>query len=289
MDTVIWQKITGVESLLPVIIPKIVSTAVILIGARLSVKVLDIVLKQWQKNLIKKLKNSYQMIYSLETRFTIVMRVVAVGVYFFAVTLILLQFNALRALGAGLFASAGLATIVLGVAAQSTLSNIIAGLSISFSQPFRLHDSVVLEHEFGVVEEISLMHCVILTWDNRRMVIPNNIINNIVIENWTIKDPSMIGTVMFYVDYTCDIGTLRAWVKEIVAKSPNSTPELLAGVQVVDFTERAMAVRIVVKGPDPTKTWDLRCEIRESLISKFRQAGMPLPQMRVNFQTKPNI
>jgi len=284
MSTIVWQKIIDVEAVIPVVLPKVISTVVILIAARVVVKVLDMVLKRWQKMMVKKLKDSYQMIYSLETRVTIIMRIAAVSVYFFAITLILLQFNAVRALGTGLLASAGLATIVLGVAAQNTLANIIAGLSISFSQPFRLHDAVVLENEFGFVEEISLMHCVILTWDNRRLIIPNNVINNKMIENWTIKDTSLVGIVMFYVDYTCDIEKIREWVKEIVAKSLYSTAERMAGVQIVDFTDHAMVVRILVKGPDPAKTWDLRCEVRENLITRFREAGLPLPQMRLNFQ-----
>lgn len=282
MNAVIWERLSNGD-----VISKVVATAGILVVARIAVKILDIVLKRWQGIVVKKLKNSYQMIYSVETRFTVVMRLVAVGVYFFAVMLIFLQFAALRALGTGLLASAGLATIVLGMAAQNTLSNIIAGLSLSFSQPIRLHDAVVLDNEFGFVEEISLMHSIILTWDNRRIIVPNNVMANKVVENWTMKDPSITGSVNFYVDYSCDVDKIREWVRQIVAGSSNTTPERLSAVQVTDFTEHSMVLRILVKGPDPAKTWDLRCEVRENLIKKFKEAGMPLPQMRVDFQGRP--
>ena len=125
------------------------------------------------------------------------------------------------------------------------------------------------------------MHTIIRTWDNRRIIVPNNILASKVIQNWTIKDPSLLGIVMMYVDYTCDIENLRKWVKEIVKESTYSTEERVAVVQVVDFTEKTMVVRILGKGPDSPNTWNLRCEIREKLIKKFKEAGLPLPRIRV--------
>lgn len=263
---------------------KVISIVVIFIAAQFSVKLFDSLFKRWQKVVTRKIKDSSGTAYSLETRFAIIKQLFTVTIYFFFLILALLQFDSVRAIGVGLLASAGLASIVLGMAAQNTLSNIIAGISISFSQPVRLHDAVLFKNEFGFIEEISLMHSTIVTWDNRRIIIPNSVMANEVIENWTIKDASLIGTVMFYTDYACDVEKIRGWVKEIVAGSSNNASDRLATVQVVDFTERSMVLRILVKGPDPAKTWNLRCEVRESLIKKFKEAGLPLPQIRIDFR-----
>lgn len=167
------------------------------------------------------------------------------------------------------------------MAVQNTLSNIIGGICISFSQPVRLDDAVIFKNEFGWIEEIALMHTIIRTWDNRRIVVPNNILVNEVTENWTIKDPSLLGVVMMYLDCTCDVDKIKGWVNEIVAVSQNSTSERVGVVQVVDFTEKSMVLRILCKASDATKAGDLRCEIREKLIGRFKQEGLPLPQIRI--------
>lgn len=278
MNTTIFGKSFFVDSS---IISKGISTAFIFICANIAVKFFGILLRRWQKLVLRKTRGSLEAASAVETEFTIIKRTVIAGIYFFALILVLLQFDAVRSLGAGLLASAGLASIVIGLAAQNTLSNIIAGISISFSQPFRLRDAVIFENEFGHIEEISLTHTTILTWDNRRIIVPNNVIANKTVENWTIKDPTLLGSINFYVDYGCDVEKVRVWVKEIVATSQNSTSEKLAVVQVTDFTENSMALRILVKGPDAAKTWDLRCEVREGLIKRFKQANLPLPQTRI--------
>ncbi|MCK9603546.1 MAG: mechanosensitive ion channel family protein [Candidatus Omnitrophica bacterium] len=281
MSSSLWEKFGS--SINSTLISKIISIAVIFLLAQLAVKIFSNTLKRGQRLAAKKLKDPLGEISSLETRFDITRRIIIVGIYSFALMLILLQFEAVRSIGVGLLASAGLASVVLGLAAQNTLSNIIAGISISFSQPVRLRDAVIFKNEFGVIEEISLMHSTILTWDNRRIIVPNSVMASEVIENWTIKDSTLIGTVMFYADYACDVDRVRIWVKDIVASSSNTTSERMCAVQVVDFTERAMVLRILVKGPNPGKTWDLRCEVRESLIKKFKESGLPLPEIRVGF------
>lgn len=282
MDTLLARLVNSIIQ--STFIYKVILAAGILIVARVAIKVFHQVLWRWQMIVVNRAKDSLAAKYSLETRLAIIKRIITIGVYFFALVFIFLQFDAIRSIGVGLFASAGLASLVIGLAAQNTISNIIAGVSISFSQPIRLHDAVIFRKEFGYIEEISLTHSTILTWDNRRIIVPNSVMANEVIENWTIKDTSLIGSVMFYVDYACDVEKVKGWAKEIVAASPFSTDERLSGVQIVDFTEHAMAMRILVKGPDPGKTWDLRCEMREKLIKKFQEAGLPLPQTRVSVQ-----
>lgn len=262
---------------------QIMTTAGILLAALIIIKVVDLLLARWQKKIIINLRKVVPAgVSSLETKVTIIRKLFNAFVYFLAFALFLFQFESIRHIGTGLLASAGLAGIIIGMAAQNTLSNIICGISISFSEPVRLGDAVIFRNEFGWIEEISLMHTVIVTWDNRRIVVPNNVMANEVIENWTIKDPSLLGVVMVYADYTCDVDKVKRWVKEIIDASSYSTNERVAVVQVTDFTEKSMVLRILGKSPDAPSAWNLRCEIREKLIEKFKEEKMPLPQIRIN-------
>ncbi|MBN2482808.1 MAG: mechanosensitive ion channel family protein [Candidatus Omnitrophica bacterium] len=279
-----WQRLQEyVLSMNEQVIPKVLTTLLIFIAAVIITRILRVFLSRWYTQLIGELEKKRSAdISSIETKFLITRRILSVGIYFFAFILFLLQFEAMRNIGTGLLASAGIAGVVIGMAAQNSLSNIIAGISISFAQPVRLNDAVIFEDDFGWIEEISLMNTIIRTWDNRRIIVPNDVLSKKVIQNWTIKDPSLLGVVMLYVDYTCDVDMIRKWVKEIVHESAFSTAEKVAAVQVVDFTEKSMVIRILGKGANAPVTWDLRCEIREKLIKKFKEAGLPLPRLRVD-------
>lgn len=180
---------------------KIAISFAIIITVIILRKFFNTLLNRWHQRFTSKLeKEDPSVIASAETRIGITQRIINAGIYFFAFIFFLLQFEAMRNIGSGLLASAGLAGIVIGMAAQNTISNIISGISVSFSQPVRLNDAVIFENDFGWIEEISLMHTIIRTWDNRRIVVPNNVLVSKVIQNWTIKDPSLLGIVMMYVD-----------------------------------------------------------------------------------------
>ncbi|MBU0759601.1 MAG: mechanosensitive ion channel family protein [Candidatus Omnitrophica bacterium] len=263
---------------------RLIGTIVILLAVIIIRKIINIALSRFQKHVDKKDTSGAS---SVETRVAIIKKIINSGIYFFAFIFFLLQFEAVRSVGTGLLASAGLAGIIIGMAAQSTVSNFISGIYVSFAQPVKLNDAVIFENDFGWIEEINLMHTVIRTWDNRRIVAPNSVLAGKVIQNWTMKDESLLGVVMMYVDYTCDVDKIKSWVKEIVDSSPYSTEERVSGVQVVDFTEKTMVLRILGKGPDAPNTWNLRCEIREKLIAKFKQAGLPLPLIRINSEKDP--
>lgn len=263
---------------------RLIGTIVILLAVIIIRKIINIALSRFQKHVDKKDTSGAS---SVETRVAIIKKIINSGIYFFAFIFFLLQFEAVRSVGTGLLASAGLAGIIIGMAAQSTVSNFISGIYVSFAQPVKLNDAVIFENDFGWIEEINLMHTVIRTWDNRRIVVPNSVLAGKVIQNWTMKDESLLGVVMMYVDYTCDVDKIKSWVKEIVDSSPYSTEERVSGVQVVDFTEKTMVLRILGKGPDAPNTWNLRCEIREKLIAKFKQAGLPLPLIRINSEKDP--
>lgn len=262
---------------------KLINTLVIILVAAVIIKIVDLALSRWQRKILLKLKTFMPAdIASVETKITIIRKIFTAAIYFLALVIFLLQFQSVRHVGAGLLASAGLAGIVLGMAAQSTLANLIAGVSISFSQPVRLNDAVIFKNEFGWIEEISLMHTVIRTWDNRRIMVPNSILANEVIENWTIKDPAILGTVMLYADFSCDMEKIKLWVKEIVENSPFAAKEKLSVVQAVDFTEKSVVLRILVKSDDPAKAWEHRCEVREKLLQRFIKEGLALPQIRIS-------
>ncbi len=279
-----WQNIQKVfTSMNNEALGKLFTILIILISVMVIIKIFDFFLKRWERKLLSKLhKSRHREVASFDTKVTIIRRIANTGIFFFGFVFFLFQFQPMRQLGTGLLASAGLAGIVLGMAAQSTLANLISGISISFSQPFCLGDAVIFKNDFGWIEEILLMHTTIRTWDNRRIIIPNSLLANEVIENWTVKDPALLGVVMLYADYTCDVDRVRKWVQEIVNNSAYSTAEKLSVVHVVDFTEKSMQLRILAKGPDAPATWDLRCEIREKLIKKFKEEKLPLPQIRVS-------
>jgi len=264
------------------ILIRVAGTLVILLAVIIIKKLVNLGLIRFQKQNDAKDPSHAA---SVDTRVAIIKKIINSGIYFLAFIFFLLQFEAVRNVGAGLLASAGLAGIIIGMAAQSTVSNFISGIYISFAQPVRLNDAVIFENDFGWIEEINLMHTVIRTWDNRRIVAPNSVLSGKVIQNWTMKDESLLGVVMMYVDYTCDVDKIKSWVKEIVDQSPYSTEERVAGVQVVNFTEKSMVLRILGKGSDAPSTWNLRCEMREKLIKRFRETGLPLPIIRIANET----
>jgi len=276
-----WQNIIS-RMLSPEFIAKIISSLIILAVATVVATILNILVKRWRKRVVDLLRaRGVEKTATLETQVMIIQRLFIAGLYFFALMLILLQFDAARSIGTGLLASAGVAGIIIGMAAQTTFSNIVAGVVIAFSQPVKLNDAVIFEGDFGWIEEISLMHTIIKTWDNRRIVVPNGILANKVIQNWTMKDPSLLGIVMLYVDYYCDVDKVRSWVGEIVKASQYWSRDSEPGIQVVDFTEKTMVLRVLAKAKDAPSTWNLRCEIREKLIKKFKEAKLPLPRVRI--------
>ena len=132
-----------------------------------------------------------------------------------------------------------------------------------------------------MIEDITLMHTVICTWDNRRLVVPNSVLNSTVIQNWSLKEEWLQVAVSLYVDYSCDVEQLRKWAAEIVAESPHAAEERPAVVEVVGLSEKAMEVRVLSKSTDSRSAWHLRCEIREKMVKRLQEAGLPLPQIRV--------
>jgi small-conductance mechanosensitive channel len=192
----------------------------------------------------------------------------------------LMSFDSVRQFGISLFASAGMAGIVAGLAARPLLENLIAGLQLAFTQPVRIGDAVVIDNEWGWVEEIGSVYIVVKLWDWRRQIVPLSYLFQTPFTNWTRSSSSIIGTVMLYLDYTLPVDAIRARAEEI-AKASKLWDGKVVNVQVSDTREQAMEVRILVSAKDSPTAWDLRCEVREKLIAWVRD-NFPecLPRVR---------
>jgi small-conductance mechanosensitive channel len=192
----------------------------------------------------------------------------------------LMSFDAVRQFGVSLFASAGIAGIVVGLAARPMLENLIAGVQLALTQPLRLQDAVVINNEWGWVEEINSTYIVVRLWDWRRQIVPLSYLFQNPFTNWSRSSSSIIGTVFVYADYTLPMEPVRARATDIVKASPLWDGQVV-NVQVSDAREQVMEVRILASASDSSRAWDLRCEIREKLIGFIREAfPESLPRVR---------
>jgi small-conductance mechanosensitive channel len=181
----------------------------------------------------------------------------------------LMSFDSVRQYGVSLFASAGVAGIVAGLAARPLFENLIAGLQLAFTQPLRLGDAVVFNNEFGFVEEIGSVYVVIRLWDWRRQIVPLSYIFSNPFVNWTRSSSAILGSVMFFFDYTMDVDSLRAEAERIVKGSDLWDGQVFK-LQVVDATETALKVRVLMSAGDSGRSADLGALLRENLIAWVR-------------------
>ncbi len=193
---------------------------------------------------------------------------------------ILLTFERVRQLGAGILASAGVAGVILGFAAQRSISTIVAGVQIAISQPIRVDDVVIVEGEWGRVEEITLTYVVVEIWDLRRLVVPINYFIERPFQNWTRTSAELLGTVELHLDYSVPVEAIRKKTKELLEASEYWDGKV-CNVQVVSSNAQAMVVRPLFSAANSGDQWNLRCELREKLID-FLQREYPgsLPRWR---------
>ena len=192
----------------------------------------------------------------------------------------LMTFEPVRQYGISLFASAGVAGIVAGLAARPVLSNLMAGVQLAMTQPIRLYDAVTVENEHGTIEEITSTYVVVKLWDWRRMIVPLTYFIEKPFQNWTREGSALIGIVMIYVDYRAPVGIIREKFNEILKQS-NKWDGNVAALQVTDFKEATMELRCLMSARSGGTAFDLRCEVREKLID-FLQREHPeaLPHSR---------
>jgi small-conductance mechanosensitive channel len=217
------------------------------------------------------------------TQVRILERTAAVFLVVLTMAAALMTFPAVRQYGISLLASAGAAGIIAGLALQPLLTNLIAGIQIAVTQPIRLDDAVVVNGEWGNVEEIGATYVVVRVWDLRRLILPLSYFIQQPFQNWTRQDASLIGAVLFYVDYTAPIEAMREQLTAIAKASPKWNGNVVS-LQVTDLTERTMQIRCLVSAKDAGDVWDLRCEVREKMIAFLRQrypAALPRDRLAI--------
>ena len=202
----------------------------------------------------------------------------------FAVASMLMLFEEVRRLGASLLASAGVVGVILGFAAQKTISNLLAGFQLAMTQPIRLDDVVIAEGEWGRIEEITLTYVIVHIWDDRRLVLPLSYFIEKPFQNWTRANSRLLGSVFVWTDYTLPLDEARAALKEIIESHP-LWDKRFWNLQVTDASEKTMQLRVLATSADSSKSWDLRCDIREKFIL-WIQKNHPqrLPRLRVEPQ-----
>lgn len=220
----------------------------------------------------------------IQTQIHLLRRTAIVVASIVAFSVMLMTFPTVRQFGVSLFASAGVAGIVVGLAARPTISNLLAGIQIALTEPIRLEDVVIVEGEWGWIEEITTTFVVVRIWDLRRLVVPISYFIEHPFQNWTRVTANLLGTVFLYTDYTVPVEEIRNELHRVL-----NTTDLWDGkawgVQITDATAQTMEVRALMSASDSSKAWDLRCLVREKLIT-FLQEKYPqsLPKTRVEVE-----
>ncbi|MDE0559428.1 mechanosensitive ion channel [Algoriphagus sp. NF] len=215
------------------------------------------------------------------TQLNILQKIVNFIIIILGIGLILVSFEPIRKIGVGLFASAGVAGIIIGFSAQKAIGTLVAGIQIAFAQPFRLDDAVVVEGEWGWIEEINLTYVVVRIWDQRRLVLPTTYFLEKPFQNWTRTSADIIGSVFLYTDYSVPFDALREELDRILENTPLWDKKVKV-LQVTDAKERTVESRILVSAKNSPTAWDLRVHVREKMI-EFLQKNYPaaLPRTRV--------
>ncbi|MHB8876202.1 MAG: mechanosensitive ion channel family protein [Myxococcaceae bacterium] len=217
----------------------------------------------------------------VRTQLAVLRRVFEIVIYLVAGAALLLQFDSVRNVGVSLLASAGIAGLVLGLAAQRSISTLFAGIQLSLTQPVRIGDAVVVEKEYGWVEEITLTLVVVRIWDQRRLVVPVAYFLEKPFQNWSRVSAELLGTVEVHADYRTDVNAVRSELERLLADEGKVLWDGRAkAVQVTEATDRSITLRALVSAADGGKLWDLRCLVREKLVAFLTRTPGELPTVR---------
>lgn len=223
----------------------------------------------------------------VHTQVKVLSRTAATVVGILGLAAALMTFPQVRQVGASLLASAGIAGIIAGVAARPVLENLLAGVQLAFTEPIRLDDVVVVEGEWGRIEEITPTYVVVKIWDERRLIVPLSYFITHPIVNWTRQSAQLLGTAFIYVDYTVPVQRVREELRRILEASERWDRRGWA-LQVTDATERTVQLRALMSAKDGPTAFELRCEVREKLIEFIRREFPDsLPRVRIGAEAPP--
>ncbi|WP_034913588.1 mechanosensitive ion channel domain-containing protein [Erwinia sp. 9145] len=216
----------------------------------------------------------------IRTQIIYVKKVAIVILVAFCLTLILLSFPGVRKFGTTILAGAGVAGIIIGFALQKSLVNLFAGIQIAFTQPIKIDDAVVVENEWGWIEEINLTYVVVRIWDLRRLVLPITYFTENAFQNWTRNNAQILGSVFLYLDYSMPLEPLRKHFEKILSETKLWDQQTQV-LQVTDANDKTMTIRLLMTAQNSPIAWDLRCHVREKMI-EFIQQNYPqsLPHVR---------
>lgn len=219
----------------------------------------------------------------IRTQLSFIRKLVVAVIIFVTIAIILLSFESMRKIGTGLLTGVGVGGIIVGFAAQTSLGNLLAGFQIAFTQPIRIDDVLVVEGEWGRVEDITLTYVVLRIWDQRRLILPINYFITKPFQNWTRISADILGTVFIYMDYTIPIEPLRTAFDELLTQTKLWDGKVKV-LQVTDAKEKTIEIRLLMSSRNSSDAFDLRCFIRENMIS-FIQKNYPdaLPKLRGEF------
>jgi small-conductance mechanosensitive channel len=199
------------------------------------------------------------------TQISMIERIAVITIAFIFVSIALMTIDSVRQLGVSLLASAGIAGIIIGFAAQRSFGQVFSGIQIAFTQPIRLDDVVVIEGEWGRIEEINITYAVVKIWDERRLIVPIDYFLNNPIQNWTRNSSNILGTAMLYVSYDLPVEPLRQELARLVTDNPHWDGRV-QNIQVTDSREWYKELRVLVSSSNSSSNWELRVEVREKLI-----------------------
>lgn len=241
-----------------------------LIATVVIAKIIDSFLKGYFSDVAEKLNVD-------KTTYALLRRMIVAIILLGGLSIALYLIPQVRSFSISLFAGAGFAGIVIGFAAQKTVSNIISGIFIAIFRPFRVGDILLIHDEYGSVEDITLYHTVIKTWENKRLIIPNSIISDESIVNWSIRDLPVLWHVDFNISYDSDIDLARSIILDEINNHKKVMHDRNPGVLVVGLEEFSVLLRSTFWVPDRPTAWGTGCEIRESVKKRFSKEGIEIP------------
>jgi small-conductance mechanosensitive channel len=255
-----------------------IAAAAWLVGATLLV-LEDMALARWRTDVPDNLKSR-----RIKTQVVMLRRVTVAAIVVLTIGVMLMTFPDIRALGASVLASAGVISVVAALAAQSTLGNVFAGLQLAFSDAIRVDDVVVVEQEWGRIEEITLTYVVVQIWDDRRLILPTSYFTTKPFQNWTRTSSAVLGTAEVDVDWATPVEPVRAELQRVCEESDLWNRKVCV-LQVTGATDGQIRLRALVSADDAAALWDLRCLVRERLVAWIWQhQRAAVPRMRAEVE-----